>query len=159
MSVKKTKFASQGKDPNQEAASFNPERDCQRFVSKLGLTLQIDVQQTHHECDLPNMKMLTTYHVRPVRHFLENNPEILGGHTTDASDNFKAFWMLYQQAHPSHQVFQHHGQHLEKVVPLLIHGDEGRAVKKNNYLVISIESPLGSLHDARVDAPCFFDFT
>ena len=40
------------------------------------------------------------------------------------------------------------------MVPLLIHGDEGRAVKRTGYLVVSVESPLGSLDDPGVRCTC-----
>ena len=46
--------------------------------------------------------------------------------------------------HPTHAIFSTHAQRLDSVVPLCIHGDEGRGLKKSNYLVMSMQSPLGS---------------
>ena len=66
----------------------------------------------------------------------------------------KAFWKMYEVEHPTHEVFSVHKDNLHNVVPLLIHGDEGRAVKKTNYLVVSIESIFGSQDDARIRAGC-----
>ena len=159
-SVKRTKYASEGKDASNPAVGWNSERDCQRMVSKLGYTVNIPVQELEHRCELPSTTKLTTYHIRPqdwLQHWLENAPEILGGWSGDAPDNFKAFWELYRQTHGSHKVFTTHPDRLQHVVPLCVHGDEGRAVKKTNYLVMSIESPLGSLRDSKVEAPCFLD--
>lgn len=157
--MKRTKIASEGKDPSEPSSGWNSERDCQSLVQRLGYTLPIDVQKMDHVCDLPNSPV-ATYHIRPedwLKYWLENDPKILGGFSGNAPDNFEAFWKLYKQSHGTHKVFDVHGNHLSHVVPILIHGDEGRAVKKTNYLVMSIESPLGSLRDARVETECFLD--
>lgn len=160
-SMKRAVLASSGAnvpDLSDPLLTKNSERDCQRMVQRRGLTLPIEVQSIHHECELPSAGKLTTYHIRPqdwLRYWLETAPEILGGFSGDHSDNFHAFWKLYAQTHGTHKVFENHANHLQMVVPLMLHGDEGRAVKKTNYLVTSVESPLGSVRDSRVEAPCF----
>ncbi|CAE7889525.1 unnamed protein product, partial [Symbiodinium necroappetens] len=58
---------------------------------------------------------------------------------------FQAFWDAYKCSHPSHVVFTRHATNLSQVVPLLIHGDEGRSIKKTAYLILSMESPIGIL--------------
>lgn len=56
--------------------------------------------------------------------------------------------------HPGHCVFTQHMHRLSRVVPILLHGDEGRAVKRTNYLVMSMESPLGSVPDSKISCDC-----
>ena len=111
-------------------------------------------------------QVLTTYHVKPssyIKHWLNTCPELLGGRScplganesalNNACCNFGAFWRNYQVQHPSHMVYTEH-QNLETVVPILLHGDEGRAVKRTNYLVLSMESPLGSMLNTALRCSC-----
>ena len=156
--MKRTVNASRGKDPSRDDSGWNSERDCQRLFKRLGYTLSIPVQSLQHTCDVPHHREVTTYHIRPedwLHFWFENHPEIVGGCSANLEDNCSAFWQLYQHTHESHLVFQRHSGRLSRVLPILIHGDEGRAVKKTNYLIVSIESPLGSLPDQRVSEPCF----
>ena len=101
--------------------------------------------------------LLRTHHVKPqdwVKYWMDTSPETIGGCNNDAETIFSAFWALYRLQHPEHKVFQQHGDRLHKVVPLCIHGDEGRAVKRTNFLVCSVESVLGSVQDGRVSQGC-----
>ena len=52
----------------------------------------------------------------------------------DPKVNCKAFWSLYEEQHPGHQVFQKHGQRLERVLPIMLHGDEGKAGQTDQLL-------------------------
>ena len=154
-SVKRTLHASSGKAAHEPQAAQNAERDCQRLFTREGLTLPVSIQTLEHA--LPDSKLITTYHMKPqdwVKHWMDCCPELLSGWCGSASDNFETFWRLYEVEHPQHEVFNVHKGNLRNVVPLLIHGDEGRAVKKTNYLVLSIESPLGSQEDPRIPAGC-----
>lgn len=63
----------------------------------------------------------------------------------------------YKQSHPGHEVFAKHGHHLSQVVPLMFHGDEGRAVKKTNYFLTSVESPIGAVEDPSLRCTCKHD--
>lgn len=88
---------------------------------------------------------------------MNKNPKLLGGAKGEPSTNFETFWRVFQFHHPSHEVYQKHGHRLGQVVPLLIHGDEGRAVKRTNYLVLSMETPFGSLTDPTLKCTCTAD--
>ena len=85
---------------------------------------------------------------------MDNYPSILGGWDGDCAGNFEAFWKTYEPQDGGHPVFSHHADRLGKVVPLILHGDEGRAVKRTNYLVVSMESPLGSMYDPTLRCTC-----
>ena len=151
MSVKKTQRAAAGKA--SETDGFNAERDMMRFFRRMGMMLNLPVQKQEHVTSRPGTKELVTYNIKPqewVKHWLQASPELLGGRSGDPYENFESFWAVYQQQHSSHIVFDNHAGNLKHVVPLLIHGDEGRAVKKTNYMVVSMESPLGSCNDDRL---------
>ena len=40
-------------------------------------------------------------------------------------------------------VFTEHGEWLDSVIPMLVHGDEGRGVRKGNTAVVTLEPALG----------------
>ena len=139
-----------------DAPLTNASRDIHAKFSKLGYSLPIDIKTLTHRLETSDTKELTTYHIEPtdwIRHWMNECPELLGGQG-DPFKNFKAFWKTYQVQHPGHEIFQRHLDQLDRVVPLLLHGDEGRAVKRTNYLVMSMESPLGSLHDPNLHCDC-----
>lgn len=94
-----------------------------------------------------------------LQYFLNHNPKlILGGH--DLSDPagyesmFLNFWETYRREDPQHEVYQR-GFPLERCVPLMVHGDEGRGYFKIPFLVISLQ-PVISFRgpDCQTDAAC-----
>ena len=134
----------------------NASRDVHDTFTKLGYSLPLTVHQTYHDLELPDHQKITTYHVKPLdwmKHWMMHSPDLVGG-SGNVFANFKAFWKVYQVNNPEHLVFQQHGDHLERVIPLLVHGDEGRAVKRTNYLVMSVESPIGSQYDPTTHCEC-----
>lgn len=155
-SVRRTLNASRGKvahDKNWQ----NAERDCQRYFTKLGLSLPIEIQKIDHELTVHDSQPITTYHIKPqdwLKHWMNNNPELLGGLNGNTAQNFESFWRLYKYQHPNHEVFRSHSDRLHSVCPLLIHGDEGRSLKKTGYLVVAVETPFGSHEDERISKGC-----
>ena len=123
----------------------------------MGYDLNIPIHsRTHVDADSEILD-LTTHNIKPqdwVKLWMETNPQLLGGWHGDPCENFEAFWALYRQSHPQHEVFRYHNDRLSHVVPICIHGDEGRAVKRTNYMVLSIESPLGSVEDPTLHCSC-----
>lgn len=108
-----------------------------------------------HSCG--EAEEVTTFHLRPqdwIQHFMDTTPGLLGGYTGDPYKNFEAFWTTYQVTNGNHQVYEDHRGHLNRVVPLLIHGDEGRAVKRTNYFLTSVETPFGPVEDPSLSCSC-----
>lgn len=125
--------------------------------TKLGYSLPLEIHQIDHQImDAPDVQKLTTYHVKPLdwmKYWMKEAPELLGG-AGNVFLNFKAFWEAYRVSNPEHMVFSQHGHRLDRVIPLLLHGDEGRAVKRSNFLVLSVESPLGGVEDPTIMCDC-----
>lgn len=69
---------------------------------------------------------------------------LCGGPGHDIHEEFGAFWSLYERVQPNHRVFEKTRAQLRCTVPVLVHGDEGRYVKKGNFMVCTIECILGS---------------
>ena len=100
-----------------------------------------------HELDHPGDSMIKTWHVRPpswIAYLMGNYPELLAGPGV-AARNFEPFWAAYRLAHPHHELFDSPwATSLSTVIPMLLHGDEGRSLKKGKCMVLSLQSPLGS---------------
>ena len=144
-----------------DEAGKNASRNMHSQLKSLGYSLPIDIHPVEHCSEAGEIQTITTYHIKPsswIRHWMSESPEILGGcGGGDPGSNFEAFWKAYQVQHPEHVVFRNHMDHLDRVVPLLIHGDEGRAIKRTNYLLMSVESPLGTVHDPNIRCSCAKD--
>ena len=55
----------------------------------------------------------------------------------------KSFWDAYKQTHGTHEVFGEHASCTSRVIPLCLHGDEGRGLKKTNTCIMMLESIFG----------------
>ena len=126
------------------------------MFQRLALDLPIPIQETKHETVGVSYTETTTYHVEPgdyLKFFMHECPDLLCG-PGDWKENLQSFWSLYQCHHPQHSVFQQHAAENHKyIVPLCVHGDEGRGLKATNYLVCSIQSPIEGLAQDKSDMP------
>ena len=59
------------------------------------------------------------------------------------TDILPKFWRRFRGYDPEHTVFAAHGQHLDRVLPLQLHADEGQTLKKSAVMVVAWQSPLG----------------
>ena len=82
-------------------------------------------------------------------------PHVLcGGHGRDIQTELSVFWRLYEQVQPDHVVYQRDPATRPFTLPVLIHGDEGRYLKKANWMVCMVEPALGSNPDKKVHEAC-----
>ena len=139
---------------SQEA---NAQRSVQRMFERRRLSLPVPIASMDHEVVVGLSRSLVTYHVKPedwIKYLLETDPSLLSGVSGDMKANNKAFWTLYKLQHETHAVFSKHGHRLEDVLPVFLHGDEGRGKKKTGYLVMSFESPFGSTARKHTECGC-----
>ena len=72
-------------------------------------------------------------------------PHLLGGgQGKNIHEQLNAFWTCYRFVQPGHEIYKKDPARLGYTVPLLLHGDEGRYLKKGNFMICTIESALGS---------------
>lgn len=85
-----------------------------------------------------------------AKYILQRCPELLlGGDPLHMAENrCKEFWNNFKQYQPWHAVFQHHSE-LSTVIPICMHGDKGRTLKKSPIAVFSWESVWGLPEDMR----------
>ena len=67
--------------------------------------------------------------------------------------NWMEFWRQYRKIHPTFQLFDMADNNpeidLSRTAAFLIHGDEGRTLKRNGLLVTSLQSALGKGYDEK----------
>lgn len=122
----------------------NATRDLTRRFHSMGFSLPIRISSVCH--DLPDGETVTTHWIKPsdwVRLLVRKAPICLFGDCPNTGLQLEAFWSLYKQHHPQHEVYQHHANDLHCTIPLSLFGDEGRGPKRGNFLIWSLESPIG----------------
>ena len=122
----------------------NPERDCRQvMVKQHGLALQVERTLLRSMQHIPMLR---------IRHWLEfflrnNCFHILVGlrqpHDVRECAILSAFWRHFRELHPSHKIFSQDHINLERAVPLLVHGDEGRGRRHVAHFVLSFHGMLG----------------
>ena len=109
----------------------NATRDVDHFLTRFNMGLQT--------IDLP--------WIRPsawLSYLLERYPMLVCGVKNELEKQLESFWTCYQILQPGHFIFKFDRQRWRKTVPLLLHGDEGRYLKRSNYMICTVESCLGS---------------
>ena len=76
-----------------------------------------------------------------ARYLLEKHPEVLlGGDCLPAGElRCQQFWEKFKSYQPSHLVYKHHKDRLHQVIPVCLHGDKGRTLKKSPIACYSWE--------------------
>ena len=80
-----------------------------------------------------------------IRFLLNKAPELLlgGASPKEAGAQLEAFWANYRLMHGTHVLFdQKSPLPLNRTVPVQVHGDEGRGLKKGNTAVVMLEAVL-----------------
>ena len=155
VSVVRTLAASAGRTAST-SEELNAQRFTDRVFAKHDLSLPIAVNSLEHEVVDGVKSSIDTYHMTPhawLSHLLQVEPPLLAGPgVTDPGPSFDAFWQTFRLSNPEHKVYELHSHELHRVVPVLLHGDEGRSQKKSSYLILSFQSPIGGM--PRPIQPC-----
>ncbi|CAE7681954.1 unnamed protein product [Symbiodinium microadriaticum] len=83
-------------------------------------------------------------------------PRCVFGTAQNWQQELLTFWECYQRVHGGHEVFRHPSR-LSRTIPLALHGDEGRYLKRSNFLVLTVESVLGVQRPRRQPCDCKSD--
>lgn len=90
-----------------------------------------------------------------AKHLLTKHPQVLlGGDALEsAGPRCQAFWEKFRWQQPNHKVFEQFND-LSQVIPIAMHGDKGRTLKKSPIACYSWESIWGlpaSLRDTATE--------
>lgn len=136
--------AQSGIDKWADCGLTHSERDVQRVVAKQGTKLDLPISRLQigtHEIPWLNPKDWMDWIVRKGLW-----PTLCGAEANqyDVSDTVWAtFWDKYEQICPDFELFSHPWIDKSKCAAFMVHGDEGRSLKRQGLLVTSIQSCLG----------------
>lgn len=128
-----------GKAPQPDKI-HNIVRDTYRHIHRWGIgwKVALDVVDFRFE----DGAIVSVHYLHPrklLEYLLAKKPEVI--HGGDAN-SIPAFWEAYKGYHSDHEAFLTHGD-LSHVIPICIHGDEGRGKRRSQTTVVSWESVLG----------------
>ena len=102
---------------------------------------------SHHLAGANGISINMPYH-KPssfLKHLMKTEPWLLLGGLqpgTDAQQLLKTFWDTYRCEHPTHEVYSR-ANDFKFVIPLTLHGDGARTLKKQPLEVVSFQPVLG----------------
>lgn len=146
--VREGALQASGERASRKRKYTNAARDASRALRRLGIGWKIPLRSHPFQSAYGNEPMEAAY-LHPVdllTYLLEKAPEVLWGGFDDQLQGVRAvesFWQCYKNTHATHAVFQHHNARLGSVLPLILHGDEGKGKRRANVACVSLESPLG----------------
>ena len=140
---------------DRKQAGQNAERDLHKRFALLGLSLPLKAEPLEHENE--GKAVVTTHWVRPstwIKVLLQKAPFVLLGENNHKLQ-CESFWALYRQHEPTSEVFKHRSEsELQRSIPILIFGDEGRGAKRGNFLVWTVESAIGLSYLSKQERAC-----
>ena len=132
----------------------NAERDSHGFFGRMGLSLPIQLCTKAFSID---GNVIDLHYVRTtdwLAFLLHKCPCVLAGGRERFETQLAAFWDMYRWAHPGHCVFKMGDERLHRTIPLVVFADEGKGPKRGNYMVTTIESPIGIYEQEVVSCEC-----
>lgn len=126
-------------------------RNLHALISRWNLSIPVSVSSVCCPCLFRNKISNVPWPVLKLRDWLEiifrktEGALIMNGFGIDNPKHeheLSAFWQLYENVLPSHEVFKTHRGRLSKVIPMYYHGDEGRGKLRRSVLVTSFVAGL-----------------
>ena len=117
-----------------------------RYVRRMGMSWKIPLSVMKYECE--DHSWLDVHYMSPqstLQYLIDNHPRVVFGKPTlqEGMASVRAFWGGYAEFHKTHEVFLRNYSDIGRVVPVAIHGDEGKGKRRSQTTVISFEAVLG----------------
>ncbi len=134
------------------------DRNLRRCIQKHGVSLPIEICTVKTTITLrkPKVRVIEMYWPTLsmkswVTTLVTSYPKImLGGFALDEEDSWRQlfgwFWASYREVDPTHPVFHHlQDADLTRAVPIMLHGDEGRGLRSQAFMVESFQFVISHL--------------
>ena len=134
----------------------NVSRNAYRWIRRAGVAWKVPLDVYHYECD--DGLVLDIHYIHPkniLKYLIEHHPVVIFG-TGDkhkAKQSLRAFWQGYSQYHSTHEVFSLQ-EPFDQLIPIALHGGEGRGKRRSQTTVFSLESVLGITGHSSVCTGC-----
>lgn len=120
------------------------ERDTHATAKRYGLTLPIPLDEISVGHEVVPFIRMTSWAKFILSHNLWHR--LCGLSEPDEARSatmWKSFWGRYKEINPGHSIFQRPHHDFSKTCALMLHGDEGRSLRKSPLMVISVHSIMG----------------
>ena len=147
---------SSGGTAKPSSGHSNVARNAYRSIRRWGIAWRVKLDVYNYHCE--DGSVLPIHYLHPkklIEYLVRCHPVVVFG-TPDACkarESLLAFWEGYQQYHPTHAAFSL-GVPMEQLIPVVLHGDEGRGKRRSNTTVFSWESPIGIKGHSSVCTAC-----
>jgi hypothetical protein len=123
-------------------------KDAFRIFNKFGLALRVPISWFTYQLKPTVVKVPYLNVVHWIGFLLKRcAPLLLGGYALNdpaANENLLCYWEQYRHYHPDHPVFtRFNAEELGRVVPVMIHGDGGTTLKKEQIEIVNFQPVLG----------------
>ena len=119
-------------------------------MARWGLSWKVPFSYLRHQSAHEGGTQEEVPYLSPVDFFqflLGKAPELLMGGAESIHQGecqLHSFWECYRKSHGEHEIFsQCSASELKNVVPVALHGDEGRGLRRGNTCVMSAEAVIG----------------
>ena len=126
----------------------NAMRDAFRAVRRWGIGWRVPIDKFNFQCEDGSWICIGYLHPKNMLEYLISKHPItlLGVPDLEVGKSHcYAFWKSYRDFHGTHEVFNHFASEaqLSHIIPVALHGDEGRGKRRSNTTVASWEAVLG----------------
>lgn len=125
----------------------NVARNAYRMIRRAGLAWKIHIETIDFE--KPDGSFLEMHYLKPtaiLEYFVAHCPMLVCGakDVLEMQTSCAAFWKAYKKYHGGHEVFSVHGENnWSHIIPLALHGDEGKGKRRSNTTVVALEAVIG----------------
>ena len=119
----------------------NVSRDAYRAINRFGIGWKIKQDVFNYVCE--DGDVISIHYFRPrnlLEYVIKKEPGLLFG--SGGVESLPAFWHAYNMYHSGHRIFSDH-HCFDRIIPLAIHGDEGRGKRRSSTTVVFCEAVLG----------------
>ena len=140
------KVASSGVGAWAKITETNSERDTHHVIKEQGTSLRVPISEVHIQGEAVNWINPRSWMVYIIEHGLLY---MLSGLRFEERGQifevWRHFWARYRTLHPHFSMFSDDGDaDYSQTIGLYIHGDEGRTLKSQDFMVTTLQSVLGT---------------
>lgn len=122
----------------------NSERDVHRLTKKFSLTLPIPLSQFKIGGEMiAYIKMSSWAKFLLSQNLWHHLAGLSAPNMQKCQHSWVTFWERFRQVRPDHEIYSRPGFDFSRCCCLLLHGDEGRSLRKKTILIMSAHSILG----------------
>jgi len=122
----------------------NAERDVHKLTSKFKLTLPIPMSSFKAGWEtFQYLKMSSWAYFLLSRNLWHHLAGLESPDMPKCQQSWSLFWERFRQVRPGHEIYRRPGFDFSRCCALLLHGDEGRSLRKAAVLILAAHSILG----------------